>query len=175
MQRLSKKLTLSAIVLALAPIINCVSLQNLDDKVNSFYSKKEVIETNKDTIITYYAFNNGIEVEVITNKENSRPRLIGVKVLKDPNNLIIKGTPKRDSAEGTTYELDLNGTRRLTFRFNDIHVYTTFVTEGEDQKTTVHYRSGGIEGDLAAIFVPDALRKLSEIEKALHIAELISY
>ncbi len=171
MQRLSKRLSLAALVLAAISLASCANTSKLESKIDSFYSKKEVKESNKEGTKTYYIFTNGIEVEVINKKPNSKP--IAIKVLKDPNNLIIRNTLKLDSAEGTVYELDENGTKRLRFKFNNIQVYTTFLTEGDEM--SIHYRSGGIEGDLASVFIPDALKKLSEIEKDLHVAELISY
>ncbi len=171
MQQLQRKLTLAAILLALAP---CASPTNtgLDNKVNSFYSKKQVLEEKsegtKKTIKTYYVLSNKIEVEVV--QQNSQ---IEVKILKDPDNLIIKNTPKIDSAEGTVYGMDENGNRRISFKFNNCWVYASFVSKGN--KAVIHYHSGGFEGDLPDVFVEKAESKLKEIENDLHISDLLIY
>ncbi|MEK6936935.1 MAG: hypothetical protein AABW58_02590 [Nanoarchaeota archaeon] len=164
-----KRLSLAAIVLALAP---CASTtQTIDTKINSFYSKKEIKESNNNGTKTFYTLNNGIEVEVVQKTPNSKP--IAIKILKDPNNLLIRNTLKFDSAEGSIYELDSNGTRRFAFDFNKIRVHSTFVNERG--KTTVHYSSGGVQGDLPDIFVEKALAKLAEIEKDLCVNSLLAY
>lgn len=173
MQQLQRKLTLAAILLTLAP---CASPTNtgLDNKVNSFYSKKQVLEEKsegtKKTIKTYYVLSNKIEIEVVQQNGSSQ---IEVRILKDPGNLIIRNTPKIDSAEGTVYRMDENGNRRLSFKFNNCWVYSTFVKEGN--KIIVHYHSGGFEGVLPDVFVEKAESKLKEIENDLHISDLLIY
>jgi len=172
-QRLSRKLNLAALIITLTSIAPCAAThKSLEKEIDSFYSRRQILEeksegANKITKI-YYIFNNKIEVEVIRDSKR-----VQIKVLKDPDNLIIRNTPKIDSAEDTIYEIDEVGNKHLKFKFNKLWVYTTFVKEGAE--TVICYKSGTTEGTLPQSFLPIAMEKLKDIEEVLNIRNLLVY
>jgi hypothetical protein len=172
MQRLSKKLSLTAIVLALAPCAN--TNQTIENKLDSFYSKKEVLEEKSEgssrITRTDYTFTNGLEVEFYE-KKSSKSKETSIIVRKDPYNLLIKNTPKTDSAENTIYNIDERGVKHLIFRFNNSQIIASFAEE--DKKTIISYKFDSHGSQiLPDFFFSSVLAKFKQIEEELHVYEL---
>ena len=171
MQILSKRLALAALVLALAP---CATNKTLENEVNQFYSKKQILEEKSDgsSRITRidYTFTNGIEVEFYE-KKSAKSKETSIIVRKDPNNLLIRNTPKTDSAEDTVYNIDERGVKHLIFIFNYSQVIASFAEE--DEKTIISYKFDSQGSQiLPNFFFASVINKFRQIEEDLHVYDL---
>ncbi len=171
--RKTKPVLAASLVLLLG---TCSTARNEPVTLNKFFTERRIIEeeetSQEKTRKEFYKYGNGIEIDVFYRKR-SKSKDLTIKVLKDPNNLLIKDTPKTDSAEGTTYYLFFGETyfRKLNFRFNNKNIEVNFnrnseITYKQDDKKPENVPFGLSR----LIFI-----KLDDIDKNLFLTEHISY
>ena len=177
-------------------VMTFVSLTHcaIDDAVNrsfaddrySFYRKKVVLTEDYGEEIktqkTKYVYDNDIEVEV-NYKKIGKIKDFMLTVKKDPHNLLIKNTPKNDSAVGLTYYIFFNHSplkdpldtppikyfRQINFRYDGNNIGLTIFANLD-----LKYSCNGREGEIPKVFRSRIFDKLQEVDMELHIPDQIT-
>ena len=168
---------LSATVLALASFLpSCAVEKSRDDLTyltNKFYTQRNVLEESSIGDFTIkkveYTYVNGIQVEVKYEKKGNIKNLF-ITVKNDPNNLLIRNTPKTQSAVGSTYNLSFGEThfRQLNFEYLGKKVQVTF------DSLNISYKLDDKEvSSIPHLFSIMVYKKLGEIDLDLFITEHI--
>ncbi len=152
------------------------SPKNLDNLVeNSFYKQRVIIDENtndwENSKKFDYVYTNGIEAKVIYKKTKKTKELL-IAVVKDTNNLLISGTPKKEPINNDFSYLFFYGDtsfRELNFKYNGNNIKVIF---NQDSSINYQYNNGEIK-KLTEIFHPLVYRKLNNIDEDLSIPEHI--
>jgi len=142
----------------------------------NFYKERMIVgeeeSSEEKTRREVYKYANGIEVDVLYRKAGSKKDLT-IKILKDPNNLLIKDTPKNDSAEGTIYFLYFGNTylRQLKFNFNKKDIEVNFKANSD-----ITYRQAGKKEENVPFGLSKLIYiKLDAIDQDIFLTDHISF
>lgn len=169
-----------ATILVLGSVTGCYATTKTETEVKRdidlFYSKREILEerTGKDfkEKKVKYQYKNGIEAEVNYKKDDSGLADIYIKILSDPNNVLVRNIPASKTPSSSSYQLmffeDGSVKKAIGFRFNLSNVRILFKGSKFDY----------VKVEDADFFVLPPLdkkgeSKLAEIENDLNLEEHI--
>ena len=107
------------------------SMSRIEQEMRIFDSFEKDIITKEVS----YHYANGIKAEVIYRKKSGKKSLL-LKLLDDPNGLLIDETPKEDSPVGSTYYMELDEENKISYR----EIHTTLAYEGVDASVEVRIK-----------------------------------
>jgi hypothetical protein len=136
-----------------------------------------------------YHYANGIKAKVIYRQKEGKKSLL-LKLLDDPNGLLIKNTQKKDSPTGSTYYIELDEENKINYR--EIHTTLEYegvdasvevkicrIKEGEGYRVNTQVKTNGsmaLQGVIDAYFdeVESSIAdKMPEIDRVLSVDDLV--
>ena len=115
---------LRASVISLSFLVGCTNIEKpreeLSYKANYFYTQKEVLKQEDNTNLVRYSYKNGIEAEVLYEKNKDFQSVL-INIKSDIRNVLVRNTPAITTPANSSYKILLNNNyyvREVKFDYN---------------------------------------------------------